>query len=120
MCGKLRENYVSGSQKVPSVIWGGRGLLLLLAERGDTMAKKTPKEKVLAALESLEIQANTEVKRWDKSVNQYDADMIFNEENNLPSLPTIRKSRDIAKQEALEAREVRRLFGLAIDAVWKE
>jgi hypothetical protein len=45
--------------------------------------------------------------------------MIFNEENNLPSLPTIKRSRDLAKEEALAAREVRRLYGIAIDAVLK-
>lgn len=82
------------------------------------MAKKTPKERVLATLEADEKKANIEVKRWDATVNQYDADMIFNEENNLPSLPTIKKSRDLAKEEAAAAREVRRLYGLAIDAVW--
>lgn len=81
------------------------------------MPQRTPKEKVLVALEAAEQKANAEVKRWDTSVNQYDADMIFNQENNLPSLPAIERSRDLAKQEALDAREVRRLYGVAIDAV---
>lgn len=83
------------------------------------MPKRTPKEKVLLILEAEEKKANEEVKRWDITVNQYDADMIFNEENNLPSLPTIKRSRDLAKQESLEAREVRRLYGMAIDTVQK-
>jgi hypothetical protein len=81
------------------------------------MPHRTPKEKILIALEADEKKANAEVKRWDTTVNQYDADMIFNEENNLPSLPAIKKSRDLAKQEALAARELRRLYGVAIDAV---
>lgn len=81
------------------------------------MPKRSPKEKVLAILEAEEKKANAEVKRWDTTVNQYDADMIFNEENNLPSLPTIKRSRDLAKEEALAARDVRRLYGVAIDAV---
>jgi len=81
--------------------------------------KRTPKEKVLIALEANEKQANAEVKRWDTTVNQYDADMIFNQENNLPSLDSIVRSRDIAKQEAAEAREVRRLYSMAIEAVEK-
>ena len=83
------------------------------------MPKRTPKEKVLIALEANEKQANAEVKRWDTTVNQYDADMIFNQENNLPSLDSIVRSRDIAKQEAAEAREVRRLYSMAIEAVEK-
>lgn len=81
------------------------------------MPKRTPKEKLLFALEADEKEANDEVKRWDTAVNQYDADMIFNQEHDLPSLPTIKRSRDLAKQEALYAREVRRLYGVAIDAV---
>ena len=81
------------------------------------MAQRTPKEKLLIALEADEKQANFEVKRWDAAVNRYDADLIFNQDNNLPSLPTIERSRDLAKQEAANARETRRLFGVAIDAV---
>lgn len=81
------------------------------------MSNRTPKEKVLHTLEADEKKANAEVKRWDTTVNQYDADMIFNEENNLPSLPSIKRSRDLAKEEALAAREVRRLYGMAIDTV---
>jgi hypothetical protein len=81
------------------------------------VSKRTPKEKLLIALEADEKQANAEVKRWDTTVNRYDADMIFNQEHDLPSLPTIKASRDLAKQEAAEARELRRLYGVAIDAV---
>lgn len=81
------------------------------------MPKRTPKEKLLIALEADEKQANVEVKRWDATVNRYDADMIFNQEHNLPSLSTIEASRDLAKQEAADAREMRRLYGVAIDAV---
>lgn len=81
------------------------------------MPKRTPKEKLLAVLEADEKKANAEVKRWDATVHQYDADMIYNQEHGLPSLSTIESSRDLAKQEALDARELRRLYGVAIDAV---
>lgn len=81
------------------------------------MARRTPKEKLLIVLEESEKKSNAEVKYWDTIVNQYDADMIFNQEHDLPSLPTITRSREIAKQESLDAREVRRLYGVAIAAV---
>ncbi len=77
------------------------------------------KGKVLMLLEHDRDEADKNMKRWAASYQPYEADLLFNSENDLPlNLRTV-SSRNIAKEEMAKARETKRLYGIAIDAVRK-
>lgn len=76
-----------------------------------------PKEKVLMLLEHDMDDAEKDYKRWSHSYQRYAADLLFNEENNLPLNLRSVASRNLAKDEMARARETKRLYGIAIDAV---
>lgn len=64
-------------------------------------------------------EAEKEQMRWSSAYQRYEADLLFNAENNLPvNLRTV-SSRNLAKEEMAKARETKRLYGVAIDAVRK-
>jgi uncharacterized Zn finger protein len=76
-----------------------------------------PKEKVLMLLEHDRDDAEAEYKRWSAAFQRYAADLLFNEENDLPVNMLTVSSRNLAKDEMAKAREIKRLYGIAIDAV---
>lgn len=77
------------------------------------------KEKVLLLLEHDRDDAEKTMKRWSDAVNRYDADLLFNQEKDLPVNMATVSSRNIAKEELANARETRRLYTIAINAVRK-
>lgn len=77
------------------------------------------KEKVLLLLEHQRDDAATNMKRWADTVHRYDADLLFNQERDLPVNMATVSSRNIAKEELAAARETKRLYTIAINAVRK-
>jgi hypothetical protein len=88
------------------------------ADAGRRYAVKA-KEKVLLLLEHDRDDADKTVKRWSDAVNRYDADLLFNQEKDLPVNMATVSSRNIAKEELANARETKRLYTIAINAVRK-
>lgn len=77
------------------------------------------KQKVLMLLEHDRDSADADIKKWAATVNQYDADIILNADADLPvNLRTI-SSRNLAKEELAKARELKRLYTVALAAVRK-
>jgi len=92
------------------------GSLLNLPE-GDAV-KKT-KEKILLALEQDVVNAEMDMARWQDAVKRYNADLLFQEEQGFtPNALTI-ESRAAAKEALDRAKETRRLYTVAVDAVRK-
>lgn len=78
---------------------------------------KTVKEKVLLLLEHDRDEAEREVMRWADAVHRYDADLLFNEEQGFAANPRTLESRAAAKSAQDKARETKRLYNVAINAV---
>lgn len=77
------------------------------------------KDKVLLLLEHDRTDAEKNMKRWADAVHRYDADLLFNEERALPTNIATVSSRNLAKEELAAARETKRLYTIAINAVRK-
>jgi hypothetical protein len=77
------------------------------------------KEKVLLLLEHDRDDADKDLKRWSDAYQRYAADLLFSEEQGFPvNLRTV-TSRNLAKEEMARARETKRLYTIAINAVRK-
>jgi hypothetical protein len=62
-------------------------------------------------------EADKDQKRWSSAYQRYAADLLFNEENDLPLNIRTVSSRNLARDEMAKARETKRLFDIAINAV---
>jgi hypothetical protein len=78
---------------------------------------KNVKQKVLMLLEHDRDEADKELKRWNDAVQRYDADLLFVAEQGFPTNVRTVSSRNLAKEEAARARETKRLYTIAINAV---
>jgi alpha-L-fucosidase len=78
---------------------------------------KNVKQKVLIVLEHEQDNADKELKRWNDAVKRYDADLLFVAEQGFPTNVRTVSSRNLAKEEAGRARETKRLYTIAINAV---
>lgn len=77
------------------------------------------KEKILLALEQDIKNAELDMRRWSDAVKQYNADLLYQEEQGFePNQLTI-QSRAAAKTALDRARETRRLYRVAVEAVRK-
>lgn len=96
--------------------WPGKMYAVLT---GKEIAVTTPKEKILLALETDRASAEKDMRRWSAAYRRYEADIILNADADLPvNLRTV-SSRNLAKDELDNAREAKRLYGIAIAAVRK-
>lgn len=77
----------------------------------------TPKQKIIMLLEQDRENAEKDMKRWSASYHTYDADILFAAENNYPVNLRAVSSRALAKEELAKARETKRLYTVAINAV---
>jgi hypothetical protein len=77
------------------------------------------KDKVLTLLEQYRDEADKDMKRWSAAYQRYVADLLFYEEHNFPVNMRTVSSRNLAKEEMAKARETKRLYTIAINAVRK-
>jgi hypothetical protein len=81
------------------------------------VAVKNAKQKVLMLLEHDRDEAEREQKKWAGAVQQYESDLLFAAEQGFPVNVRTVSSRNLAKEEAARARETKRLYMVAINAV---